>query len=275
MNRHLRYFYIFFILTSWQLIAEPKPYTVQLMTDFAPQLGGDPQNIATVHMLALEKALKGKIKLQFAPASRMREWQQLHAFEDVCLYNKVKNPERMQNAIFTRYPIMAFPANRLIVLNNPELPKNLSLFDAVNKYHLTIGITSGRSYGHVIDQYIDEHPESFLSLPGTTSAARLSKMLFEKKVDAIIEYSAVFISRHGKDTRIKSASYLTIENANDAIFGYIACSKSEQGQKVTELFDSALQTKKIQQQIINAHAEVIPEPEKELILQALITQFKH
>lgn len=274
MNRHLRYFYILFILTSWLLTAEPKPYTVQLMTDFAPQLGDDPQNIATVHMLAIEKVLKGKLTLQFAPASRMREWQQLHTSEDVCLYNKVKKPERMKNAIFTRYPIMAFPANRLIVLNRPELPVSLSLSDAVNKHKLTIGITSGRSYGHLIDKYIDEHPESFLSLPGTTSAYRLSKMLFENKVDAIIEYSAVFISRHEKDMQTNSALYLTIENANDAIFGYIACAKSEQGQKVIELFDSALQTKQIQQQIINAHSEVFPEPEKELIIQALITQFK-
>ncbi|MDQ9091731.1 ABC transporter substrate-binding protein [Pseudoalteromonas haloplanktis] len=251
-----------------------KPLKVQIMTDFAPQVDGDSHNIATQFMLDIEKQLNGAIALNFIPASRLREWQQLHTLQDVCLYNKAKTPERLNNALFSHYPIMAFPANRLVVYNHPELPQSVSLEDAINKYKLIIGITSGRAYGSEIDDYIRKHPDSFMTLAGTTSALRLSQMLFQNKVDAIIEYSAVFVSRHGKDPRTTDIRYLSVENSNQAIFGYIACSRSDQGQQAIALFDQALQSASLQQAIITSHEHTFVPPEQTLLINALKSAFK-
>ena len=255
------------------LATAKKPLKVQIVTDFAPQISGDSQNIATQFMLDIEKQLNGAISLNFIPASRLREWQQLHTMQDVCLYNKTKTPERLKNALFNQYPIMAFPANRLVVYNHPELPENISLDDAIKKYQLIIGITAGRAYGSEIDSYISKHPDSFMTLAGTTSAFRLSQMLFQNKLDAIVEYSAVFISRHGKDPRTANIRYLSLDNSNKAVFGYIACSQSEQGQQAISLFDQALQTPEIQQVIINSHKQTFAAPEQALLIKALKDAF--
>ena len=250
-----------------------KPLKVQIMTDFASQIDDDPLNIATRFMLDIEKQLKGAIALNFIPASRLREWQQLHTMKNVCLYNKTKTPERLENALFSTYPIMAFPANRLVVYNHPELPENISLNDAVNKYNLTIGIASGRSYGHEIDNYITKHPKSFMSLGGTTGAYRLSQMLFQNKFDAVIEYRSVFTSRHGTDPSTENIRYLSLDDTNQTVFGYIACSQSEQGKQVIALFDQALQTPEIQKIIISSHTQIFAPPEQALILHALQDAF--
>ncbi|MBB1301604.1 ABC transporter substrate-binding protein [Pseudoalteromonas sp. SR44-8] len=262
---------LFAIMPSF--VMAKKPLKVQIMTDFAPQINDDSQNIATRFMLDIEKQLNGAIALNFIPASRLREWQQLHAMKDVCLYNKTKTPERIENALFNTYPIMAFPANRLVVYNHPELPENISLNDAVNKYDLTIGIASGRSYGHEIDDYIAKHNESFMVLGGTTSAYRLSQMLFQNKFDAIIEYSAVFISRHSEDTRIANIRYLSVDKTQQAVFGYIACSQSELGKQAIALFDQALQTQAVQQIILQSHSQIFAPPEQALMLSALQDAF--
>ncbi|WP_054203882.1 MULTISPECIES: hypothetical protein [Pseudoalteromonas] len=247
---------------------------IKIMTDFAPQLDNSPQNIATGMMLKLEQQLNGAVSLTFIPASRLREWQQLHKFTDVCLYNKVKNPEREKNALFNRYPIMAFPSNRLVVLNHPELPKDITLSDAINKHKLTIGITKGRSYGEKIDAFIAANSDAFMPLPGTTSALRLSHMLFQNKIDAIIEYSAVFISRHSKDPRMSNIRYLTINKVEQAIFGYIACSPSKEGKKAINLFDTALQEPSIFKDIIDVHKAAFPHTEQAVLIRALEKAYK-
>lgn len=264
-----------FLLASTPLFATAKkPLKVQIMTDFASQINNDPLNIANTFMLDIEKQLNGAIALNFISASRLREWQQLHTMKDVCLFNKTKTPERLQNAFFNTYPIMAFPANRLVVYNHPELPDSISLNDAINTYKLTIGITSGRSYGHEIDDYIAKHPNSFITLGGTTSAYRLSQMLFQNKFDAIIEYSAVFMSRHGNDPKAANVRYLSVDKTTQAVFGFIACSQSEQGKQAIALFDQALQTPEIQQIIINSHKQIFAPPEQSLMVGALQDAFE-
>lgn len=265
------YVLLFFIASTHMANAASKvvPLHIQLVTDFAPQLDDTPQNAATKLMLDIEKALDGQLSLAFVPASRLREWKQLHTSPDVCLYRKVKNAAREENAIFNQYPIMAFPANRLITLNKPHLPKQMSLADAIGKYRLKVGFTSGRSYGEEIDNYLSVNSGSFIALAGTTSAARLSRMLFEKKIDAIIEFTAVFFSRHNKDPRINDAQYIEIKNASNTLFGHIACSKSPQGKQAIKLFDNVLQQENIQQQVISAHINIFDSAEERRLISAL------
>ncbi|MGO2372144.1 MAG: ABC transporter substrate-binding protein [Pseudoalteromonas prydzensis] len=264
---------ILLTLVAPSLASAQKPLKVQIMTDPASHIKDDPLNIAAKYMLDIEKQLNGAIALNLIPASRLREWQQLHAMKDVCLYNKTKTPERQQNALFNTYPIMAFPANRLVVYNHPELPDSISLNDAINTYKLTIGIISGRSYGSEIDNYIAKHPDSFITLGGTTSAYRLSQMLFQNKFDAIIEYSAVFISRHGNNPKAANIRYLSVDKTKQAMFGYIACSQSEQGKKAIALFDQALQSPEIQKIILDSHQKMFAPPEQARMQNALKDAF--
>ncbi|NMP31688.1 hypothetical protein HII17_08950 [Thalassotalea sp. M1531] len=52
-----------------------------------------------------------------------REWHEVTNAENVCLYNKTYNPQRAETTIFSRYPVMAFPPNRLITRENVTVPK--------------------------------------------------------------------------------------------------------------------------------------------------------
>lgn len=275
MKTYSLVFLILFNLAFLSSTANSEPLEIKVMDDFIPQANGKPRNEATIFLLEAIKEIQNEINIQFVPASRLREWKQLSMLPDVCLYNKLKTPEREANALFTRYPIMAFPANRLIVFNMPTLPDSLSLEKAINDYDLTIGVTSGRSYSADIDTFIKNNEKHFFKLEGATNASRLGQMLFQNKIDAIIEYRDVFINRYQRAARTDKIRYLTIEPDQAAVFGYIACSPSPQGRQAIALFDRALQSERVKTLISKRLSELFPAPEQKVIIEAFNNAYVH
>ncbi|MCQ8878498.1 hypothetical protein NQT69_10845 [Pseudoalteromonas shioyasakiensis] len=262
------------VLFVSSLSAEQKQLTkIQIVSDFIPEDNKADRNIANKIMLTIGEELSPDTSLEFIPASRLRAWKQLKTMPDVCLYNKVKNDERQHSAFFNQYPIMAFPANRLVIYNHPELPQNLTLEDVIQKHKFLIGISAGRSYGKNIDQYITSHPDSFINIAGETSSRRLHKMLFQNKLDAILEYTAVLKDRFKNDPRIDKVRFLSIDEESHAVFGYLACSRSEQGKLNIAAFDKVLKQTSMQDQIIKLHQQVFSEPERSLLISALKAKF--
>jgi len=263
------------LLCIYSVPVNSEPLHVKIMTDFIPQADGSPENEATEFVLAAATELGNKISLQFVPGSQLQDWKQLSQLPDVCLLNKLKTPEREASAIFTRYPLMAFPENKLIVFNKPTLPNSISLTDAVNYYDLTIGVTSRRSYSAKIDDFIKRHEEHFFKVDGAANAIQLGYMLFENKIDAIFEYKSMFIHRYQRAHGIDKIRYLTIEPSEPAAFGYIACSPSPQGKQAIALFEHALQTEKIKTLISTRLMELFPAPDNTLIVDAFNAAYKN
>lgn len=262
------------LVVSFPLCASKKEATkIQLLSDFIPKDNVANKNIANKIMLKLGNKLHPSTSLEFIPTSRLREWKQLQSMPNACLYNKVKNKERDKSALFNQYPITAFPANRLVVFKHPELPTDITLEEVIKEHNFVIGVAAGRSYGEHIDQFIASHPDDFLQLTGDTSAQRLHEMLFQNKLDAILEYTAVLKDRFRNDPRIDKVRFLSIDEESNAVLGYLACPRSEQGEINIATFDQVLSQTTMQDQIIKIHQQVFSEPERSLLISALKAKF--
>ena len=248
---------------------------IQVMADFVPQDGGNPENEATTFLLAAAAELGDEISLHFIPASRLREWQQLRKMNNVCLYNKLKTPEREAHAVFSQYPLMAFPSNKLVVFNKPTIPDAITLLQAIYYYDLTIGGTKGRSYSEEIDKFVRLNDEHFFILDGATNAPRLGQMLFQNKIDAVLEYQTVFSNRYKRFPGLSSIRYISLKPEKAAVFGYIACSPTEVGKQAIALFNKALKTEKVRTLISERLMELFHEGENTQIVNAFNAAFEH
>ncbi len=263
------------ILTCITVVGHSEPLNIKVMADFIPQIGDNPQNEATRLLLTVAGELSDEISLQFIPASRLREWQQLSKMHDVCLYNKLKTPAREAVAVFSKYPLMAFPTNKLIVFNKPNLPNEITLNQAIYHYGLTIGVTRGRSYSAEIDKFIHLNQKHFFSLEGATNAPRLGYMLFQNKIDAVIEYQNIFASRYQRAPELSKVKYILIKPHKSIAFGYIACSPSATGKQAIALFNNALKSSKVRNTISKRLMEIFPEDENILIVKAFKAEFEN
>lgn len=256
-------------LVLFTSMADTRPLKIQIASDYNPSLGEEPTDLATMLLLNVQRELQGRVSLEFIPASRLREWRELETYPNICLYNKVKTAEREAIALFVEYPLMAFPANRLILRGYPNLPKKLSLKDIVVSKGLRVGVTKGRSYGKEVDDFIATYRNNLIVGEGANSAYRLREMLIQGKLDGIIEYTSVFIEHHKQQVQREGVTYHQIESADLTIFGYIACANSEQGRKAVSLFELALENSALQQMIIDAHKGLFFKQEMVFIEQGL------
>ncbi|TMP30175.1 ABC transporter substrate-binding protein [Pseudoalteromonas rubra] len=256
------------VLLLVSVFVKSEPIYVDIISDYSPDSRKAPADLGTQLLLQLEHTLQGKLVLTFMPASRKREWRELVRNPKACLYNKVKTPKRETMALFTPYPLMSFPANRLILKDQPNIPDTISLGTIV-RMGLNIGVSEGRSYGLEIDNFIASNQSAFWVAQGNQSAYRLRTMLSQGKLDGIIEYSSVFITEHPSAQALNRYSFHAIEEAGLTIFGYIACAKSDEGRKAIGLFQSALERPDLQQAILIAHTGLFFEQEEPFILRSL------
>jgi uncharacterized protein (TIGR02285 family) len=98
-------------------------------------------------------------------------------------------------------------------------------------------------------------------------------MFLQKKIDAIIEYESVFSYENREKILLTDFNFHAIENTDNFAFGYIACSKSEQGKKAIDNFNKILNNKEFEQKIINQHKALFVGDEQTLAISALETLF--
>lgn len=214
----------------------------------------------------LQEQLSDEMQVSYERADRTREWLLLNKRPDVCLYNKIKTSERMEQGLFTKVPMSIFPANRLVISKKHDIPQQVSISEAIHQYNLKIGVVAGRSYGQGIDQKIFDEKENLAIIRGEYGAARLRSMLLQGKVDGIIEYEDVFFAEIGQEKASKLLSFIEVSDVPPYIFGYIACSKSDQGAKAIKMLDRLLLTEKIHEMIIEEHKKEFSSFEKSRLL---------
>ncbi|NTS78718.1 hypothetical protein HR060_17895 [Catenovulum sp. SM1970] len=219
--------------------------------------------------------LSQEIAFDFSLVSRQREWSLLAKQPDICLFNKVKNEEREQLGLFTAAPITAFPPNRLVVFNNKQIKDNISLKQAIFDYQLQIGFVSGRSYGQGLDPLLAYYGNEMTMIEGEFSAPRLRQMFTKGKLDAIIEFTSVFMTDHQVDASfLKKVNFYQIASAKNYVFGHIVCSQSEIGQKVIAGLNRQLSSRSVQKFIMKQHANVFPKTEGLRVKEALMRSFE-
>ncbi len=191
-------------------------------------------DFVSLYFQHIQEQLSNQINFTELLTSTPREWRLLTELPNVCLYNKLRNSEREQISIFSKYPISVFPPVRLLSTNTSGLDKNVSLTQLLKNKNLSIGAVSGRAYGKKIDEEIkrlaDTHSANLTLIGGSLATLRVRNMFIQGKFDAIIEYASAFRD-HLKTTKssVKNLSTHQLDNAQQFVHGYIACSKTQQG----------------------------------------------
>lgn len=246
---------LFFIIGTYSNATETQsalePIEIKIVSDVIridPSIKPE-MNFSNLQFLNAQ--LHKQYTFSFIPASLLREWRELETQQNVCLYNKVKTPEREEYAYFSRLPMTAFPPHRLVTHPSYNLPMLLTLEQAMNDYGLLIGVIEGRSYGKQIDAFLITHKEQLIWFSGKDSSMRLRDMLRKRKIDAVIEYTATFIDENTKDEN--NFSFHHLQEAQESVLGFIACAKSPIGQNAIEAYNLLLSQPQNQQHIIDEH----------------------
>jgi len=212
-----------------------------------------PLDLSSRIILNLQGQMSKDVEISYERADRTREWLLLNKRPDVCLYNKIKTRTRMAQGIYSKVPMNIYPANRLVIKKEYNIPQHTSISEAIHQYGLKIGVVAGRSYGEAIDRIIENEKQNLVIIRGEYGALRLRSMLMQSKLDGIIEYQEVFVNEIGKQKSEEMLSYIELSDIPPYILGYFVCSKSAQGKKAIEMLDELLSTKKVRDMIIEEH----------------------
>ena len=203
--------------------------------------------------------------------SMTRGWLELSKQQNSCMFNKIKTPERLEVASFSHYPISIYPPLRLIVLakNQHIFADQFDLGQLPENTQGQIGIVKDRAYGQYIDQKITRNPHQFYIRGGMSSSNKLIEMLKVERVVGIIEYSEV-VDAYLRDND-KALDYVSvpIRHVDQAIYGYIACSKGDKGDKVMAEIDRVMSQQSFQEAFIRMHDDFFGEAEKAILIPEL------
>lgn len=217
----------------------------------------------------IKQNVLNEIEMSFKQSRREWEWLLLQRNDNVCLYNKIVTAERQQSSKYSKYPIIAFPSNRLILHKKDVFPEVVSLKEIIHDAKLQIGYVEGRSYGEVIDRQIEKYKAQMIAISGNFSTDRLREIFSDNKIDGLIGYTLSFKKDLDHTKPSVQISTHQILNTKPFIYGYIACSDSDIGKKAIKFFDEAILKKGVQEYIIAEHLRVFPSVEGKRLIEHL------
>jgi len=193
----------------------------------------------------------------------------LKKIPNACAPNRVKNPERLKDNIYSLPLNIALglrlyykrdskaSARTLNALNKDKQLTSLSaLFTGKSIY--TLGIDAGRSFGVFLDNKIaslDEH--NLVIRSGGESTKSLVKMLSKDRIEYLIDYPEDINNAIKELPTPISLDSLAIADSPSYIVGYVACNKSPSGQKVINDINKALQQLYKSHQFYIAHTRYL------------------
>lgn len=207
------------------------------------------------------------LKLEFAQGPRITRL--LKKLPNVCAPNKIKTPQRLQDALFS-LPINLFlnlhlyykkhhdfqhPPTEALDKNN-HLISLEKLFSANHEHYL--GIDKGRSFGLHLDKQIkniDSH--NLVIRSGGKRSLSLIQMLAKNRIDYLIDYPTTIKEGLVSLSEKVELESVEISGSPDYIIGYVACSKGPLGEAVIADINSALRKLHQTDEFYQAHARYI------------------
>ncbi|WP_285163136.1 hypothetical protein [Shewanella goraebulensis] len=266
------YISIIFILLNQPAYAEVRAVMLTEVDENIVSISGNEEMEA---ISLLTEFSDNQLTFEQQQVSMTRGWLELSKQQNSCMFNKIKTPARLDVATFSRYPISIYPPLRLIVLtkNQHIFANQLDLAQLPENTQGEIGVVKDRAYGEYIDNQIAKTPHEFYVRGGVSSSNKLIEMLNAQRVLGIIEYSEV-VDAYLRDND-KTLDYISIpiRHVEQAIYGYIACSKGAKGDKVIAEIDHVMSQQSFQEAFIRMHDDFFGEAEKSILIPELETLF--
>jgi len=191
---------------------------------------------------------------------------------NICTSNRIKTEKRLKENLFSS-PVNLFLSTRLYFLHETrynqgadlfasllnesgELTSFEALFSAFPEF--VLGVSKGRSFGSALDNQLRNVSDRNLILrAGVGRYEALTKMLFKKRLDFIIQFPTEFkreIDRYSEELEVSS---LAIAGNDQYIQGHIACSQSDFGENVIAQANIILRKLYQQASFYHAHSRYL------------------
>ncbi|MBH0038384.1 TIGR02285 family protein [Pseudoalteromonas sp. SWN166] len=240
-------FLLFFCLSS---ISNARTIT-WLAHDFAPyyilngqyQYQGRDESIIAL----LEKQLPTiTFKRMIIPSGKVIQ-ELSNNSHNVCALSLYKNDDRKEHIYFTDEssttglsPSIALH-KRLADALNIEDSGEVSLLDLLQDKKLTLGVSMSRSYGQEIDSLINSTPNINLVIrPTRDSLASLTYMLNLKRIDILLGYPSEHYYLAKSMHFDENLTQRPLTESPALSYGFIGCTKNEQGEKDIAILNEQL-----------------------------------
>ncbi len=244
--------FCFIAITSRPRAAEP--LQMILLENHAPATAADRINVESRILERLQQLAQPDLQITVMQVGNLRALELLKLSSNYCALNKLKTSERLENWLFAEMPTSIYPPLQLISTEYIQADA-IDLAELLKTQpRLKIGIVGGRHYGASLDQLIKQNAQRFYVRNGDDAAENLAMMLNLRRLDAIIEFTAIV-----EASLLHSGRAMTLHahplKDQPAIRGYLVCNKSPQGKlligKVNQLFAS----KALREAIVQYHQD--------------------
>ena len=166
---------------------------------------------------------------------------------NVCALSLYKNDYRKEHIYFTDEssttglsPSIAMHKKLAKALNIAE-SKEVSLLDLLQDKKLTLGVSMSRSYGQEIDTLINSSPNINLVIrPTRDSLASLTYMLNLKRIDILLGYPSEHYYLAKSMHFDENLTQRPLTESPALSYGFIGCTKNEQGAKDIAILNEQL-----------------------------------
>ncbi|WP_024599356.1 transporter substrate-binding domain-containing protein [Pseudoalteromonas sp. TAE56] len=166
---------------------------------------------------------------------------------NVCALSLYKNDYRKEHIYFTEEssttglsPSIAMHKRLAKALNIAE-SKEVSLLDLIQDKKLTLGVSMSRSYGQEIDTLINSTPNIDLVIrPTRDSLASLTYMLNLKRIDILLGYPSEHYYLAKSMHFEENLTQRPLTESPALSYGFIGCTKNEQGAKDIAILNEQL-----------------------------------
>nr|WP_033016264.1 TIGR02285 family protein [Pseudoalteromonas sp. BSi20495] len=166
---------------------------------------------------------------------------------NTCALSLYKNDYRKKHIYFTDEssttglsPSVAMHSKLADALELPDATE-VSLLDLIRDKKLTLGISMSRSYGKEIDSVINTTPDIDLVIrPTRDSLASLTYMLNLKRIDILLGYPSEHYYLAKLMNFDKNLTQRPLTESPALSYGFIGCTKNEQGAKDIAMLNEQL-----------------------------------
>jgi len=231
-----------------------EPLQMILLENHTPATAADRINVESRILERLQQLAQPDLQISVMQIGNLRALELLKLKSNYCALNKQKTAERLEHWLFAEIPTSIYPPLQLISTEYIQADP-IDLAELLKtKPRLKIGIVGGRNYGPNIDQFIKQHAEHFYVRNGEDAAENLAMMLNLRRLDAIIEFSAIVEASLLHAGRAMTLHTHPLQD-QPPIRGYLVCNKSPQGKMLIAKINQLFQNKSLREAIVQHHQD--------------------
>jgi uncharacterized protein (TIGR02285 family) len=216
-----------------------------------------------------------ELTFRVVSANNIRALQMLEDNPAACAGNKILSKDRAERFYASELPQTVFPGLRLYTRKGTSLAKQLQSVQQLNALSLPLvleqisdkqfGVVGGRRYGDKIDSILldPNWQQKVWIRTASDMGAGMMDMLLRGRIAALLEHpNSAFHYHQQLNSDIELQSF-AIAQAPDRALGYILCSKTPEGKKLSELLTQAIARLSLKPEYLQAHLDWLPQQEQD------------